>query len=551
MSFYPPGFMSLEDGLDPAPEPELEVYTDDAPEYTPEPPAPPAKAQRVLLAAFGRKIADELNRRLGEPHKDRDGWRWSDEQEAIFQWFSGNPERRNLVVRARGGTGKTTTIMEGVRRIAGAEIEAETLHTVGYRIVRKYWESCRIDKRRIWALTDAVAGDQTPDPIKRLVGKLAELAMQVQPFAERGKDLVDLAWDFDLSPDEDWEEDGYDTQAVASLAVKVMGAALEKPRGAGGKAPGDGISFAEMVYLPVRLGWVRPRYDLVCVDEAQDMNASQILLAQGLSRDRIAVIGDERQAIYGFRGADSGVIDRLLVELQADELGLRTTYRCPQGVVAEAQPYCPDYRAAESNPPGIVRAIAEDKLLAEVGCGDVVLSRVNAPLLSFCLQALKDGKPARVEGKDVAAGLRSLIEKLAKGAARASIPAFLERLSRWRDQEANRILRANLRDTEAKLEQLDDKHQMLAALAQGATGIPDLKARLDTVFAEVAEGRCTTFSSVHKAKGLEWKRVFILRSTLRRESFGKGKARPGAAQEESNIAYVAVTRSMAELVWVD
>src|SRR5436190_20992705 len=49
---------------------------------------------------------------------------WSDEQNTVFDWF----ERRssyssgNLVVRARAGTGKTTTIVEGVNRANDGQI---------------------------------------------------------------------------------------------------------------------------------------------------------------------------------------------------------------------------------------------------------------------------------------------------------------------------------------------------------------------------------------------------------------------------------------------
>jgi DNA helicase IV len=93
---------------------------------------------------------------------------------------------------------------------------------------------------------------------------------------------------------------------------------------------------------------------LVIIDEAQDMNASQLLLAMKSCKKggRIAVVGDDRQAIYGFRGADSNSLDRLKGELVAHELGLTTTYRCPKVVVAGAARLVPDYTAAPAAPEG-------------------------------------------------------------------------------------------------------------------------------------------------------------------------------------------------------
>jgi len=38
---------------------------------------------------------------------------WSPQQKSIFDWFANGDG--NLVVRARAGTGKTTTILEGVK----------------------------------------------------------------------------------------------------------------------------------------------------------------------------------------------------------------------------------------------------------------------------------------------------------------------------------------------------------------------------------------------------------------------------------------------------
>lgn len=144
----------------------------------------------------------------------------------------------------------------------------------------------------------------------------------------------------------------------------------------------------------------------ILVHNCQDMGPAQLLLATGLARGRVCVVGDDRQAIYGFRGADSGSVDRLKAELKAEELGLTTTYRCAKAIVADAARYVPDFQASPTAPDGLVRGLAIEKLDDDVRVGDAILSRLNAPLVSRCLALLRRGVPARVEGRDVAAKLR-------------------------------------------------------------------------------------------------------------------------------------------------
>lgn len=484
---------------------------------------------------------------------------WSTQQDAVFTWFV--DAAGNLVVRARAGTGKTTTIVEAVKRWLAANpgktailcafnkriadelttrfagcthVEVKTLHAIGYMIVRRYWEGIRVEDTRNRllvsrkdALTERVCGQAAPDAIKRLVSKLHTLGREIMPLAERGAELVPLAEAFDCEPDEQWESEGWDTERVAAYAVRAMAlAATEKPC--------TGIDFADMIFLPIRNRWVNPVYDLVVVDEAQDMTSAQLALARGICKGRIAIVGDDRQAIYGFRGADPDSLDRLKGELGAVEMGLTTTYRCGRSIVEVAARIVPDFQAAPTNADGLITELHSAKLADTAQAGDFILSRTNAPLVETAMQLLKQGKRTKVAGKDIGAGLQALIKKLT-GKAR-SVPEFLDRLAGWQAREVRRA-----GDDEKKVDAIMDKADMLRTMAEDAPNVAAIGNRIIDLFTDDGLGAAgvITCSSVHRAKGLEADRVFVLEETLKDTTI-----------EEQNIRYVAITRARSELVWV-
>lgn len=116
---------------------------------------------------------------------------WSKQQQEIFAWFADSKRTRG-VVRARAGTGKTTTIIEGLshapekrmllcafnkriaeelsRKISTDRAEAKTLHGVGFAYVRRNWETCRVDGSRGKRLAlEACGGQAAPDAMVALV----------------------------------------------------------------------------------------------------------------------------------------------------------------------------------------------------------------------------------------------------------------------------------------------------------------------------------------------------------------------------------------------
>jgi len=511
---------------------------------------------------------------------------WSPQQTAIFDWFEHpDPARPNLVVRARAGTGKTTTILEAVKKAPepkilicafsktiqtelqarigpAANITARTLHSVGLACIGRFRERIKVDysNARADAIAERVCRPQpiphgktynslthdeqmdvtaAPDAITRLVSKLHTKGRLMAPHAREIGELTDIAIAFECEPDETWADIGFDARYVERKALAAMELASQV-------VAGDTIDGSDMIFLPVRNRWLTKQFNLVVVDEAQDMTTAQLEIAQGVLKPggRIAIVGDNRQAIFGFIGADCQSLDRLKRELNAVEMGLTVTYRCGRSIVGLAQSFVPDFEAGPNNPEGQISELAIENLFNAAGPGDFIISRVNAPLVSIAMKLLRNGKRTRIAGRDIGAGLRALVKKLKA----TSVPVYHAKVEAWASREEARLKaqraqapKARHASIDAKIDAILDQAAMLVALAEGAKSVSEIESRIDHLFSDDGLGAAgmITCSSVHKAKGLEANRVFILRSTLRQDS-----------EEEQNISYVAITRAKQELVWV-
>ena len=496
--------------------------------------------------------------------------KWSTQQNAIFAFLlSLSTAARNLVVRARAGTGKTTTILEGVRRLAAAAPSlsiclcafnkriaeelthrlgslpnacAKTLHSLGYGCILPIWKGVKVDGRRSNLIARRVCGEQAPKAVVKAVAKLAGLAKNMAPllpYAESRKaevlsTLLRIGADFEVFPSDPLECGEWTDEDIAEATARAVHAATQQ----------DGtIDFDDMVYLPLALNLARGKFDVLLVDEAQDMNFAQLELARRLLRrgGSMAVIGDDRQACYGFRGADAGSLDRLKAELNAEELPLTTTYRCGKAIVALAARLVPDFAADARNPEGAVSNLKADKLLGAVAPGNFVLSRKNAPLMSICLQLLKQNVRAKIVGRDVGDTLAALVRRLGRQGDTGSL---LSAIDRWEQKEVQVAVRT---ENEARQQEATDKADVLRALAEDVETVDEVLARIDVLFADLVAGqpiKSVVLSSIHKAKGLEADKVFVLTDTLYPGKNGRGKI------EEVNLDYIATTRAKTELVLV-
>lgn len=469
---------------------------------------------------------------------------WSAEQEAIFDYFQHG--EGNAVIRARAGTGKTTTSKEGFslapenrmlyavfnkknqreaqEKIRDYRLEIKTLHALGFGYIIRNWAGVKPD--------DTVEFDRlckVASPPKEMVSPILKLlAFAKNCFIDPlYTDLIEVAEEW--MPDVEWGNGDWCVDNCASIVIQILELSKERDEQ-------NRISFNDMVWLPMALNLVTPRFDLVLIDEAQDMNVPQLEMARQASKGRVIVVGDDRQCIYGFRGAVHDGLSMMKETLSAQEFPLSTTYRCPKVVVALAQKYVPDYNAAKSASEGIVDSVCEERICETVKIGDAILSRANAPLMPICLSLLRRNIPARIEGKDIGKQLLATVQKMKA----KSVPNFIEKVTGWAKKLKLRLTKK--KNCEARILLIDDQAETLCAIAEGLNSIHEVEQRIRDLFqdSDSASRPAVVLSTVHKAKGLEWPHVFLLRSTfLKRQN-----------REEENIYYVAMTRTKSHLTFV-
>ena len=106
---------------------------------------------------------------------------------------------------------------------------------------------------------------------------------------------------------------------------------------------------------------------------------------------------------------------------------------------------------------------------------------------------------------------------------------------------------------EAKAEEVEDKCGTImeicnACITNGKTTVNDVKEFIERLFADGVTN-CVILATYHRSKGREWPRVFLWEHNARCPS--KAAKQDWQLRQEDNLAYVAVTRAMQTLVYIN
>lgn len=494
-------------------------------------------------------------------------------QKAVFDFITdGNG---SAIVEAVAGSGKSTTILEALALIAATKkvvflafnksiaeelkskapnyVDCMTMNALGHKAVFKKFGRVALDANKTSLIIERLvdSGKYTDQEARFMAStckKLVNIAKSVGIVPKTLSNLVSLLPDtnenwnaifdhFDIEVGSE-EMDADQIQELKNQIIDFTRVVLHKSI-----EEVQIIDFNDQLYFPVIFSLPVFAYDWVFVDEAQDVSAIQraLLLKAKKKIGRLVAVGDPAQAIYGFRGADSDSLKNIAKTFNCVTLPLSISYRCPKAVVREAQRFVSHIQSSETAPEGVVKDLgfAKPEMFK---ADDMVVCRSSAPIIQLAYSLISKKIPAKVMGRELGEGLITLIKKLKA----RSVSQLADKLDDWFHKETKKLLD---KDPEANISKVEDKFECLNCFIKysGADTVDGVITAIQNLFGEVQVG-FVILSTIHKSKGLEAKRVFILDSWRMPSPYAK---KPHQIEQENNLFYVAVTRSKEELYYVD
>ena len=498
---------------------------------------------------------------------------------ALFDWV--RQGTGSLMLQAVAGSGKTTAMVGGEtkdgERIPGivdcipdsqdvvvvafnkeiaeifkkrtehrTNVRGGTCHSVGFAAYRRFRPGVRVDEKKVDKLIDQmVIPEEKARSYRSYIKKMVALA-KAHGLGTKLMDDTPENWfllrdHYDIYLDQ--ESAAFTEREAMNWTIRILQASQQQV---------GVIDFDDMLYMPLFYDASFYKNDWVIVDEAQDTNAVQLEMIKRMLRKggRVVAVGDERQSIYSFRGADSEAMKKIKETFGASELPLSVTWRCGKKIVEVAKPMCPQLEAAPDAKDGVVsvETIPEDvtKLFPRMEPDDAVLCRTTAPLVSLAYQMIGAGKGCRILGKEIGKGLIALIDRMKA----RTLDTLTERLAAYEQREAAKWTAA---DEESRAQAVIDRVRCIQIamerLPEDQRTVDALKTSLDALFSDNGKSgdkrRILTLSTVHKAKGKEYGRVWVWRADLMPLKWAR---KPHQIREESNVRYVAFTRAKDELI---
>ena len=425
-------------------------------------------------------------------------------------------------------------------------VEAATFHGMALRLLR--------DR--------ALAAHQAPpqvanDRVRLAREVLTELKLKVEPYPA----LADLDWARARMVSADrYEAASRQARRRSALPYAQYVAfveAYERLKRRRGVIDFDDLLTQTLHAMRTDPAWaegVRWRYRHLFVDEAQDLNPLQHAVLEAIrgGRPDICLVGDPRQAIYGWNGADPTTLAEVEVHYpRVTVLALRSNYRCspqvlraaaaaleasgqhdsshselPSGPAVRVQRHDDEHAEAQAIARH-VRALMHQRRGREIA----VLARTNEQLT--LLQALFSEHGIETERSVGRSPLETVLRAAYRCTSRELLATWVGSALNDNDEVTRRVA------TEADRFLSSGESGTFRAWVEARTAFDDLEPTHD--------GDAVALITFHAAKGREWHSVVIAGAEEGLVPHGSALSALQLA-EEARLFYVAITRAAHDLL---
>ncbi|GGH72034.1 UvrD-helicase domain-containing protein [Phaeocystidibacter marisrubri] len=326
------------------------------------------------------------------------------------------------------------------------------------------------------------------------------------------------------------------------------------------------IDFTDMLYLPYE--WkLQPnnKFEFLFIDECQDLSKSQFAVAAkyGHREGRILAVGDPSQSIYGFTGADIESFQRVKDFTKAKQLPLTTCFRCPKKVIELAKTIRTDISGSKQEE-GTVTSIHFEDVVKLAKPGDLIISRLRSPIIILVFSFIDKNIKVQIHQDEVTEIINEIknifkVEEL--NIVISTLPNGFEQLKQSVTRRWNYIIEKNAQrimdSTERKI-YIETEHDYLnTKLTFLSKKYIQWKSQCETmndilkVIKEYISDSANPIklSTIHRAKGLENERVFII--NYDELPYFRIQQKDWEKTQEVNLKYVAITRALNDLFLIE
>lgn len=475
----------------------------------------------------------------------------TEEQVAIIDAACGTKD--NILINALAGAAKTSTleflckylpkepilsvafnkrIAEEMAKRLPPNVKCATINSVGHRIwMQAIAPRLTVETNKTYKIVkeivDGLRGQEKSDAydvfadIMKLVGR-AKLSGYIPDGVQEHVKRIIATSDF-WETVEEFDDELVWTRAIVDEAIKQSIA--QSYRGL--------IDFDDQIYMPTLFGGSFPQFPTVMVDEAQDLSRLNHAFLHKLAKGRLFAVGDQRQSIYGFRGAMASGMAQLRSDFNMKEMFLSVSFRCPIKIVENARFHAPHMKWADGAAEGSITNL-ETWNAGTIPDSAAVICRNNAPLFSLAFKLLRNGRGVKLVGFDIGPSLIKTMSKLGpEPMTREQVHAAIDL---WESEKLAKARRG--------AGTIRDKAECLRVFADFGDTLGAAVAYAKHLFATTGT---IQLLSGHKSKGLEWDVVYHLDPHRIPSPWTKSEE---DFEQERNIRYVIETRTKRDLVFV-